>query len=190
MELKGSRLLNRRTFRRRPEIVAFVEEFFSALLNLPITVFAMIMERPEVALNSMDTMLPTQFRFLIERIQLFAEANDEMATMLFDGDAGQFGGLSYKFSAFLYRSEEGRASTNITDTPFFGDSKTSAGIQIADMVASVVRQYEEEELYRRPPMNDLFLLALRRYYRIIEQKTLDQTSHDGYHRPGLYRLPS
>ena len=92
MEVKGSRLLNRRTFRRRPEIVAFVEEFFSALLNLPITIFAMIMERPEVAPNSTDAMLPTQFRFLIERIQLFAEANDEMATMLFDGDAGQFGG--------------------------------------------------------------------------------------------------
>ena len=188
MEVKGSRLLNRRTFRRRPEIVAFVEEFFSSLLNLPVTVFAMIMERPDDPPDSKDMMLPPQFRFLMQRIQLFAEANDEMATILFDGDAGQFGGLSYKFSAFLYRSEEGRASTNITDTPFFGDSKTSAGIQIADMVASVLRQYEEEELFRRPPMNDAFLLALRRYYRIVEQKTIDQTSHDGYQRPGLYRL--
>ena len=188
MEVKGVRLLNRRTFRRRPENVAFVEEFFSVLLNLPITVFAMVMEKPEVAPDPEDMMLPDQFRFLIQRVQLLAEEQEEMATLLFDGDAGQFGGLTNKFSAFLYRSEEGRASTKITDTPFFGDSKTSAGIQIADMVASAIRQYEEAELYRRPPMNDPFLLAIRRYYRIIEQKTIDQTSHDGYQRPGLYRL--
>ena len=74
MEMKGSRLINRPTFRRRADMVAFVEEFFH---------------------------------------------------------------------------EEGRACTNITDTPFFGDSKASAGVQIADMIASVIRQYEEAELYKR-----------------------------------------
>ena len=113
-----------------------------------------------------------------------------MATLLFDGGAGQLGGLSFKFGGFLYRSEEGRASTNITDTPFFGDSKASAGVQIADMIASVIRQYEEAELYRKTPAGDSFLLAIRRYYRIVEQKTVDQTSHDGYPRPGLYRMPA
>ena len=188
--MKGLRLLNRRTFRRKSDIVAFVEEFFSALLNLPVTVFAMIMERPETPLPSDDTLLPDQFRFLLQRVQLLAESKQDMATLLFDGEAGQFGGLSFKFSAFLYRSDEGRASTNITDTPFFGDSKSSAGIQIADMIASVIRQYEEAELYRMTPSGDRFLLAVRRYYRIIEQKTIDQMSHDGRHRPGLYRMPA
>ena len=160
--MKGLRLLNRRTFRRKSDIVAFVEEFFSALLNLPVTVFAMIMERPETPLPSDDTLLPDQFRFLLQRVQLLAESKQDMATLLFDGEAGQFGGLSFKFSAFLYRSDEGRASTNITDTPFFGDSKSSAGIQIADMIASVIRQYEEAELYRMTPSGDRFLLAVRR----------------------------
>ena len=188
MEMKGVRLINRSTFRRRTDVVAFVEEFFSALLNLPITVFAMIMERPVIAPDPDDMILPDQFRFLIQQVQLLAASRDEMATLLFDGGAGQLGGLSFKFSAFLYRSEEGRASTNITDTPFFGDSKASAGIQIADMIASVIRQYEEAELYRKTPVADPFLLAVRRYYRIIEQKTIDQISHDGYHRPGLYRM--
>ena len=188
MEMKGVRLINRSTFRRRTDVVAFVEEFFSALLNLPITVFAVIMEKPAVAPSLDDMILPDQFRFLIQRVQLLAESRDEMATLLFDGGAGQLGGLSFKFGGFLYRSEEGRASTNITDTPFFGDSKASAGVQIADMVASVIRQYEEGELYRKVPAGDPFLLAIRRYYRIIEQKTVDQTSHDGFPRPGLYRM--
>ncbi len=189
MEMKGVRLINRSTFRRRTAEAAFVEEFFSALLNLPITVFAVIMERPIIAPDPKDTKLPDQFRFLTQRVQLLAESKEEMATLLFDGAPGQLGGLSFKFGGFLYRSEEGRACTNITDIPFFGDSKASAGVQIADMIAAVIRQYEEAELYKRVPVGDTFLLAIRRYYRIIEQKTVDQVSHDGYSRPGLYRMP-
>lgn len=190
MEMKGVKLINRATFRRRPMEVAFVEEFFSALLNLPITVFAMIMERPTEAPDPNDMKLPDQFRFLTQRVQLLAESKEEMATLLFDGSPGQLGGLSFKFGAFLYRSEEGRACINITDTPFFGDSRASAGVQIADMIASVIRQYEEAELYRSTPTGDTFLLSIRRYYRIIEQKTVDQVSHDGFARPGLYRMPA
>ena len=140
MEMKGVKLINRATFRRRHMEVAFVEEFFSALLNLPITVFAMIMERPTEAPDPNDMKLPDQFRFLTQRVQLLAESKEEMATLLFDGSPGQLGGLSFKFGAFLYRSEEGRACINITDTPFFGDSRASAGVQIADMIASVIRQ--------------------------------------------------
>ena len=190
IEMKGRSLINRHTFRRKTDYVAFVEEFFSALLNLPVTVFGVIMERPSVSHSSDTSYLPAQFRYLVQRIELSAESRDEMATILFDGSAGQLGGLSFKFDAFLYRSEEGRACSHITDAPFFGDSKASSGIQIADMVASVVRQYEEAELYRTVPTGDQFLLAIRRYHRIIEQKTVDQMSHDGYHRPGLHRLPA
>ena len=190
MEMKGVNLINRRTYERRPLEVAFVEEFFSALLNLPITVFAVIMERPSFPPDPQDMKLPDQFRFLTQRVQLLAEARQEMATMLFDGSPGQLGGLSFKFEAFLHCSEEGRACSRITDTPFFGDSRASAGVQIADMVASVIRIYEGEELYKRFPSGDTFLLAIRRYYRIIEMKTLDQVSHDGFPRPGLYRMPA
>ena len=190
MEMKGVNLINRRTFTRRPLEVAFVEEFFSALLNLPITVFAIIMERPSLPPDPEDLMLPDQFRFLTQRVQLLAESMNEMATMLFDGSPGQLGGLSFKFEAFLHRSEEGRACSKITDTPFFGDSRASAGVQIADMVASVIRLYEGEELYKSIPAGDTFLLAIRRYYRIIEKKTIDQVSHDDYSKPGLHRMPA
>ncbi len=82
-------------------MVAFVEEFFSNLLNLPVTVFAVIMERPAVAPNPKEMKLPDQFRFLAQRVQLLAESKEQMATLLFDGAAGQLGGLSFKFDAFL-----------------------------------------------------------------------------------------
>jgi hypothetical protein len=46
MELKGRNLIIRPTFQREPKFNQFLEEFFSAVLNLPITIFAMIVESP------------------------------------------------------------------------------------------------------------------------------------------------
>ena len=100
---------------------------------------------------------------MIQRIELLAEEQDKMATIMFDGSAGLYGGLGWQFNGFLYRSEEGRACTHITDAPSFVDSQTSAGIQIADMMASVIRQYEEAWLYRQAPsVGDTYLLTIRR----------------------------
>ena len=195
-EMKASRLLVRSTFRSRPPKVAkevtFVEQLFEWLSDVPFTVFATIMESPAVPPDPKDPALPIQIRFLTERVQLFAESEGEMATILYDGVPKQSGGLFSKFRTFLYdsnegRALEGRALVNITDAPFFGDSEAYPGIQIADMVASVIRQYEEGELSERTP-EDQLLSAIKRYFHIIERKTIDQTSHEGHAVPGLYRM--
>ena len=188
MEMKGVKLLNRSVFKHRRERVAFVEEFFSALLNLPVVVFAIVVERPTSLPQGGDTFLPLYFQYLVERIELLAEETDDMATLLFDGNGENFGGLSTKFNSFIYRSAQGQLYTRITDAPFFVDSKITAGIQVADMVASVIRQHQQAELYKQTPVGDEFLLAIRRYYRIVEQKTINLASPDGGDRPGIYWL--
>ena len=110
-----------------------------------------------------------------------------MATIMFDGSPGLYGGVGWQFNSYLYRSEEGRACQRITDAPSFVDSQTSAGIQIADMVASVIRQYQEAELFVTPEAyDDAYLHAIRRWYGIIEQKTRDLTNQEGDDRLGLY----
>ena len=190
MELKGVNLLNRRTFRRKQDYVSFLEEFFGNLLNnLPITVFGITMQAPFEDSGKDDSLLANRFRYLVQRIQLLAEEQNKMAVIMFDGSANLYGGIGWQFNSYLYRSEEGRACDRITDAPSFVDSQTSAGIQIADMVASVIRQYQEAELFRTPPPpGDAYLYAIRRWYDIIEQNTRDLISHDGFDRPGLYRL--
>lgn len=190
MELKGANLLNRRTYRRKPDYVSLLEELFGSLfLNLPITIFAVIMENPAEP-TSTDTLLPNRFRYLVQRVQLLAEEKNKMATLMFDGSPNLYGDVGWRFNSFLYRSDEGRACTNITDAPSFVDSQTSAGIQITDMAASVIRQYQEAELFRyAPPANDRYLYAIRRRYSIIEGKTRNLVSHDGDDRPGFYFLP-
>lgn len=186
MEMKGLNLLNRSVFNKRPERVAFVEEFFNTLLNLDVVIFAIVIERPSTPPQGDDTFLPFYFQYLVERIHLLADERGEMATILFDGNGGNFGGLSKRFNSFLYRSNQGQQYTRITDAPFFVDSQITAGIQIADMAASVIRQYQQEELFKGVPPGDHFLLAIRRYYRMIEQKTVVLTTPEGEERRGIH----
>ena len=41
---------------------------------------------------------------------------------------------------------------------------------LADMMASVIRQYEEAGLYRQAPsVGDTYLLTIRRWYNLIEE---------------------
>jgi len=190
IELKGVALLNRHTFKNKPDYVGFIEEFFSTLSNLPVTIFASIMEAPFPLPVGQTDILPNRFRFLLQRIELLAAESDTMATLMFDGSPNLYGGVGRQFNSFLYRSDEGRACTHITDAPAFVDSKTSAGIQIADMVASVIRQYEQANLFGvSPAASDLYLWGIRRWYRDITSRTRDDlVNHQGYTLRALHRM--
>jgi hypothetical protein len=63
------------------------------------------------------------------------------------------------------------------------------GIQIADMCAYVIRVYQENRLFRdNPPHGDEYLTAIRRWYRIVEERTKGLTTPEGEPRPGFYYL--
>ena len=186
-ELKGRKLLNRPNHRRRSEIRAFADEFFTALRNLPITVFATVMDAPFEPRQQDDDRLENRFRFLLQRIELLAMEQDTMANVMFDGHSGQLSGLSERFSGYLFRSNEGIANEHIADTPSFVDSASSVGIQIADMCAYVVRVYQQNELHRTVPgQGDEYLFAIRRWYNDISEKTKDLLALNGEPRRGFY----
>ena len=189
VEIKARDLLTRSTFRRRPEKREFVEEFFDSCRNLPLTVFAIVMERPEEVPVSDGTWLPNQFRYLLQRIHLLVEGTDDHATILFDGDGSLYGNVARRFGAFLFRSSEGRSFTQIADSPYFVDSRTTIGIQIADMFAAVVRLWEENELYRGLPPGDPFLSAIRRYHGIVQELSKDTAHEEHGTLQGIYRMP-
>ena len=52
LELKAHSILNRRTFRRRQDLPELMEEIFERVRNLPITIFAVVMEKPETVVPS------------------------------------------------------------------------------------------------------------------------------------------
>ena len=185
-ELKANEVLNRRTFNRRPELRELVEQVFDQIQNLDITIFAVVMEKPERVISRDVVYLPRQYRYILQRVNALLMGKQSMAFVLVDGDGSQYGGLSAKLERFLNRSYEGRAMTNVVDTPYFVDSRYTMGIQISDLAAGVIRQYQEADLFRDPNTSDPYLRAVARYYRIIESKTRDLTTPEGYPLRGIY----
>lgn len=180
-EAKAKKLITPSTFRNRPEKREFVESFFDLVRNLRVTIFAEIMERPNRPPSSGADFLPMQFRHQLYRINRLCEIEvpSKLAAIMFDGDGSQYNGLAVRFTNWLFRSRGGQSLTRIADSPFFVDSKLTPGIQVADMAASVIRLYEERELFRSIPMRDAFSSAIERYYRIIKEKTIDLEAPPG-----------
>ena len=182
LEAKANQLLNRRTFRRRPEKREFVESFFDLCRNFPMTVFAVVMEKPSVAPPTDRDYLPMPFRYILQRVNRFAEMEPDvdLATVMFDGDGSHYNRISERFSNWLFRSESGRSLTHLAESPFFVDSRFTPHIQVADMVAGAIRIYQENNLRQNTQHGDPFLSAISRYYRIIEEKTINLASPTGY----------
>jgi hypothetical protein len=155
IELKGVNLITRRVFERRSNEWELVESFFDLCRSLPFVLFAVVMEHPgqEPYGSEAETYLPNQYRYLLQRINLYARETGKMATLLFDGDGPTLyrGTLPRKFDSFLHRSVEGRSFDAICDSPYFVDSRLTQGIQIADMAASVCRIYQENNLHMGLP---------------------------------------
>ena len=69
---------------------------------------------------------------------------------------------------------------DVVDTPCFVDSRYTMGIQLADLVAGVIRQYEQAELFSDPYPDDFYLRAIARYYSIVRSKTQELTDRKGH----------
>ncbi len=185
-ELKGTKLLKEKTYTRSRASRLFAEDFFAALSTWEVTIFATIMRAPFAA-RQKDGLLETRFRYLLQRIDLLAAECGTHANVMFDGRGDEFRDLSRRFSGYLFRSNEGRRRLNITDSPAFVDSATSAGIQIADMCAYVISKYQEKQLFSLPPsQDDCYQRAVRSWYRYIESRTRDFDGPDDVTWRGFY----
>jgi hypothetical protein len=61
-------------------------------------------------------------------------------------------------------------------TPLFSDSSLTPGLQIADLFAYALRVCYEQELYRARDVADLYLSAMKRFGRVVREKTIDYVS--------------
>ena len=192
-EVKANRLITRGMMRDHPKERDFVEAFFSDFLSaLDMAVFAIVMERPLSEPPKDLNFLPMQFRFILQRVNALAElkSDDGLAAVMFDGNGSQFSNLAERFSNWIFRSESGRALDRLAESPFFVDSKFTPGIQVADMVAGVIRIYHERRLNEGVPDGDEFLSAIKRCYEAVRRKSMNlsltATAQPLY---GIYFMP-
>lgn len=200
-EGKAVEFLSRRALTRVAAKREFVDSFFEVLRDFELTVFGIVMERPDRVPYQGPNFLQTQYRWLLERIDRFMEREHPkyMAIPIFDGqDPTSNRIFSECFTAFMARTDAGRAMQHIVPSPLFVDSSITPGIQIADLFAYVTRLNYEHSLYQTS-VADPYLSAIKRYASIVRAKTIDYTDENGQVVYGIrtmdagkfiYELPS
>lgn len=123
--------------------------------------------------------LSWHYRFLLMRIQACLREHypKEKGILVFDTqDPYSDLLISRNFSNFLFRSPEGQ-KYDLLDTPFFVDSRTAHGIQLADIAAGVIRNYFESGLAIKST-HSMFEQLIVTYYQVILANTKDFRSPD------------
>lgn len=93
------------------------------------------------------------------------------------------------YNAFLYGHVLGQSMSKVLETPLFVDLTITPGIQIADLAASVIRQYHERSHSKLDgKKGDFFFRAVDRFYGILQTKTMNFTRSDGTALWGFYRM--
>ena len=181
-EGKAVAFLNRKALLGWPAKRVYADSVMDLIRNLDVTIFAMVMERPDKPIYRGDDRLQNQHRWILERVDALIERKEagRMATLVFDGrDASENVRLDKCFCNFLFRSSEGRAMTRIVPGVLFVDSEITPGIKLADFCAYILRIYYERGLDRQDPRGDPYHATIKRYAEIIRQKTFDWEDDSG-----------
>lgn len=191
-ELKGVKCINPRVmtkYKTRQKLC--VEQVLQMLRGFDVRVFSVIMDKPELApeAKSPDAVLPFPFRMLIERVDKWARLNRSYATCIFDTRADSKE-LSKAFLGYLYRSPAGQELDHILELPLFVDSETVAGIQLADICASIVRHHYEIVECGAHRKNPGFVSWVDSLYTMVHGMTSDIRTDGGRNMCyGFYRMP-
>ena len=172
-EGKASELLNRRALTKNAAKREFAEAFFDRLRDFPLTVFAVVAERPEKEPYEGPDNLQAHHRFLLDRIELFMEREhpNDLALLVYDDlDPGNATKFAQSLDGFMERGP-GKGMKHIVPSALFANSEFAPGIQIADRFAYVVRINEEELLYQSPVHADPYFSTIKRFASIVRQKT-------------------
>jgi len=190
-EGKASVFMNRHAITNHVQKRAYAEGFFDMVNDAEVTVFAMVMERPDKPPYEGPELLQCHHRWLFDRIERFMaeEHPSHMALPIYDAlDPGSTRIFAASFNSFMSKSNAGRAMQHIVPSPLFVDSALTPGIQIADRFAYVLRLHEENQLQRQGIIGDAYLATIKRYARIVWSKTREYDRGDGFIIHGISRI--
>jgi hypothetical protein len=194
MELEAKKDLNERTFLRagqgklgaqkRADLICRVFEQY--VQTAEFTAFAVTTKRPSVARGYPPLYLPPEYVFLLERISCLADdMKTHQATLVFDNMilSPNNSDLSRRLSHFLFAVDRGkRIAHSILDVALFVGSHLTPGVQVADLIGGVVRQYYDRDLDdpTKPCFNP-YDLRLKQFYCIAKSRSRDYFSEERQH---------
>lgn len=154
-----------------------------------VRVFSVVMEHPDEVPDwgQEQAWLPNHYRFLLQRINGCAREANSKCLVAFDSqDEGNDRIIVNRMKNYLFRSTEGHNLTSMVETAFFVSSKVEEGIQIADLVAGIIRQHYEH----RDEEPKEFLDWVDGLYHIVESRTMTVAGpHPEQSLRGIYKMP-
>lgn len=191
VEVKATKLIHKKTLdNKHTKNKLFMDKLMQLISDFDIKVFAVIMEKPDFEPFVKEGILAKQYFYLMKKIELFCENyNHSMALIIFDEqDRNEDKKISVAFNNFLYQSALGKTFNKILEIPLFVNSEITPGVQLADLMAGIVRHYYEKELYEKNPETD-FEKWLCDLYSIVRRKTENlKEKGTGYTEYGLFTM--
>lgn len=145
-EFKGQDLLQQRRIDKYRELgsspsISIVKELLQATKDCGATTFGVLSNPKNVDEILRSNGCPPQYIRLLDRINNWMiDANpNQMAIPVFDNiHGGTNSHVSRQIGKYLYRHARGKKIRKIIPTPFWIDSSSTAGSQIADIVAHIL----------------------------------------------------
>lgn len=190
LEIKSTNFLNKDTLadpsKNKHRFIDAV--FYNCIDNCDCYYSAVIIKNEPIEKVFRRERLSKHYIYLLQRIQQTAiRQHCDTAIVIIDNSNRRVDKwAAYAFNNYLYRTEDGKNLNCILEVPIFADSEMTMGIQLADLVAGLLRQYYTHGLNRNSDVrdDDLYHRKLSEYYEIVANRSPNfGTMH------GLYVAP-
>lgn len=143
VEIKSKKFITNRIFKPNMNLnLDFIEKIFDAIRQSQINIVRVVGERPDVDIKWDIAKLPRQYTLLVNGLEDYArKSNIKNISVVFDNiDDGDAKNITKKFSNLVHKAAlKNQGYEHITAWPMFVSSQVVPGIQIADIVAGVIR---------------------------------------------------
>jgi len=190
-ERKASRLINKNTILwNHSDYIEYANSAVSMLKAYSCKTFAVIVEKPDIAISFPEGFLPKHYTHILKITELYCEReNKSKALFVYDSqNTGADSSIASAFTNFLYRSSLGKRFNKILEIPLFASSEVTPCLQLVDIAASVIRQYYDLGLQGSSPSTD-FEKWIDTMYKSIYSTTEDiYEPSSGFPHYGMYRM--
>ena len=193
IELKSTDLINKSTLNHQNlEKVRFLQATIENCIDHVDCMHAGIIFRNTGAnKKSDDNRLPKHYIDALWRIEVIArEWKAKDIVVVIDNNARKTDKhLAFAFNNYIYRSSGGSQLQRILPVPIFADSETTAGLQLADISAGIMRNYYLHELNTVKEVDSVFHQKLVEYHTVIKARSIDRRI-GSYSVNGIYCPPN
>lgn len=191
IEIKGNDLTsprNKESTRRKD----FLNRVFKLLKDFDAKIFAVTFIKDKDSPIAGRSMYTHGFQILLERFNKYIETSGKFSSgiIICDSRAGTMKGqgldkeVAKSFQSYIFGNERGKKFTAMQEAPLFADSKITVGLQLADIVSSVI--YTNHYYYYTNSIEGAVDYShMQQWWKRITELEFNYESDGGYSMHGI-----